>query len=329
MKNRLSAGLSSLGFLLLLFSHAGAADKLRVGFGTLSGSHMVLYVAKEFGLYQKYGLDAEIVGHIPGAKSVVPLLSGDAQVIHAAGPPFVSGTLAGNDVVIFLGLANTMPFYIVAHKDLSHPSQLKGKRLGVSTLGSSSDFSLRFGLRKLGIDPERDVTILGLGDSAIRASALNNGIIHGGAFSGGEVTVLQKFGHRVVLDLPAAGIEYQATAAATTQFLLKTNRKILLSHARAIIDAMSQMTKRKEETLKIMGKYLRIENREALEAQYEENVIKLYSRKPYPTLNGVKAILENLAIKDERARLAKPEQFVELSIVKELDESGFIDRLYK
>ena len=248
MNKKLCAGLSAF-FLLLFLSRADAADNVRTGFGTLAGTHMVLYVAKEFGLY--------------------------------------------------------------------------------STLGSSSDFSLRFGLRKLGVDPEKDVTILAMGDSPIRAAALNSGMIHGSAFNLGEVTVARRFGHRVALDLAAAGMEYQATAAATTQSFLKKNRKAVVNYSKAIIDAMSQMKRRKEETLKIMAKYLRTNDREAVEAQYEENVNKLFAQKPYPTVNGVKTILQTLADKDERARAVKPEQFVDLSIVRELDESKFIDGLYK
>ena len=318
-----------LSLLLSFASLADAADKVRAGFGSLAASHMVMYVAKEFGLFQKYGLDAEIVGHIPGAKAVVPLVSGDAQIVHAAGPPFVLGALAGSDVVIFLGLINTMPFYLVAHKDIASPPQLKGKKVGVSTLGSSSDFSLRFGLRKLGIDPEKDVTILALGDSAIRSSALNNGTVHGGAYNLGEMLHLRRLGHRLLLDMATADMEYQHTAVATTRSFLERNRRVVLNYSKAIIDGIGQMKSRKEDTLRIMAKYLRIDDRESLEAQYEENVNKLYSKKPYPTVAGVKAILDNLGIKEERARKAKTHQFVDLSIVKELDESGFIDSLYR
>ena len=119
----------------LWFSPASQAqDKIRVGFSSLASSHMVLLAAKDFGLFRKYDLDAEIVGNIPGAKAVVPLVSGDAEIIHAAGPPFVLGALGGRDVVMFLGLINTMPFYLVVHKDITHAAQLKGKKLGVSTL---------------------------------------------------------------------------------------------------------------------------------------------------------------------------------------------------
>ena len=316
--------------LALSFSHAaGAQDKVRAGFGSLASSHMVLLVAKEFGLFQKYNLDAEIVGHIPGAKSVVPLVSGDAQIIHTAGPPFVLGTLAGSDVIMFMGLVNTMPFYLIAHKEIITPMQLKGKKLGVSTLGSSSDFALRFGLSKLGLDPERDVTILALGDSAIRVSALTNGTIQCGAYNLGEAMVLRQLGHRQLLDLALSGIEYQHTAVATTRSFLGRDRKTVGSYSRAIIDAIRQMKSRKEDTLKIMAKYLRIGERQVLEAQYEENVNKLYLKKPYPTVTGVKTILDTLAAKNEKAKLAKPEQFVEMGIVRELDESGFIDNLYR
>jgi ABC-type nitrate/sulfonate/bicarbonate transport system substrate-binding protein len=101
-----------------------AQDKLRAAFGSLAASHMVLLVAKDLRLFQKYNVEAEIVGHIPGAKAVFPLISGDAQIIHAAGPPFVQSALGGSDVVIFMGLINSMSFYVVAHKDIANAAQL-------------------------------------------------------------------------------------------------------------------------------------------------------------------------------------------------------------
>ena len=305
-----------------------AQDKIRVGFGSLASSHMVLLVARDFGLFRKHNLEAEIVGNIPGAKAVVPLVSGDAQVIHAAGPPFVLGALGGSDVVIFMGLINTMSFYLVAHKDITNPLQLKGKKMGVSTLGSSSDFALRFALNKLGLDAEKDVTVLALGDSAIRVGALNNGTVQAGTYSLSEAMHLKQLGHRQLLDLALSGVEYQHTAVATTRSLIARNRKVLVNYARAIIEAERQMKSRKEESLKLMGKYLRINDRQLLESQYDENVNKLYAKKPYPSLAGVKLILDGLP-KIEKSRNFRPEDFVDMGIVRELDESGFIDNLYR
>ena len=130
--------------------------------------------------------------------------------------------MSGADVVIFLGLINTMSFYIVAHKDFANPAQLKGKKVGVSTLGSWSDFSLRYGLRKLGIDPEKDVTVLALGDSAIRVNALTSGTIQAGAYNLGEAQHLKQLGHKQLLDLALTGVEYQHTAAAATRGFLRS-----------------------------------------------------------------------------------------------------------
>ena len=323
---RIAACLFLLAFWFSAISQA--QDKIRVGFGSLASSHMVLLAARDFGLFRKYSLDAEIVGNIPGAKAVVPLVSGDAQIIHAAGPPFVLGALGGSDVVMFLGLINTMPFYLIVHKDITHAVQLKGKKLGVSTLGSSSDFAARFALTKLGLDPEKDVTILALGDSAIRVGALNNGTIQAGAYSLGEAIHLKQLGHRQLLDLALSGIEYQHTAVATTRMFLGRNRGVLVNYSKAIIDAIKQMKSRKDESLRVMNKYLRINDRHALESQYDENVNKLYAKNPYPTLGGVKTILDGAA-KIDKAKLSKPEDFVEMGIVRELDESGFIDHLYR
>ena len=318
-----------LSCLLLSFNRSVLAqDKLRAAFGSLAASHMVLLVAKDLRFFQKYNLEAEIVGHIPGAKAVFPLISGDAQIIHAAGPPFVQSALGGSDVVMFMGLINSMSFYIVAHKDVTTPAQLKGKKLGVSTLGSSSDFSLRFGLTRLGIDPEKDVTILALGDSAIRVNALANGTIQGGAYNLGETLVLKQQGHRQLLDTALTGAEYQHTAVATTRAIVARNRREVVNYTRGIIEAMAWMKNNKQESLKIMSKYLRISDRQALESQYDENANKLYVKKPYPTLAGIKTILDSLH-RNEKARSAKPEQFVDMSVVRELDESGFIDGLYR
>ena len=311
-----------------LASKALAQDKLRAAFGSLAASHMVLLVAKDLRFFEKHNVEAEVVGHIPGAKAVFPLISGDAQIIHAAGPPFVQSALGGSDVVIFMGLINSMSFYVVAHKDITSAAQLKGKKLGVSTLGSSSDFSLRFGLSKLGIDPEKDVTILALGDSAIRVNALVNGTIQGGAYNLGETLFLKQQGHRQLLDTALTGVEYQHTAVATTRAILARNRRALVNYTRGIIEAMAWMKNNKHESLKIMSKYLRINDRQVLEAQYDENANKLYVQKPYPSVAGVKTILESLP-RNERAKDAKPEQFVDLSIVREVDESGFIDKLYR
>ena len=305
-----------------------AQDKIRAGFGSLAASHMVLLVAKDLRLFQKYNVEAEIVGHIPGAKAVFPLISGDAQVVHAAGPPFVQSAVSGADVVIFLGLINTMSFYIVAHKDFANPAQLKGKKVGVSTLGSSSDFSLRYGLNKLGIDPEKDVTVLALGDSAVRVNALTSGIIQAGAFNLGEAMFLKQQGHKQWLDLALTGAEYQHTAAATTRGFLRRNRRAVVSYSKAITESMAWMKSHREDSLKIMAKYLRIMDRQVLESQYEENVSKLYAKKPYPTLAGVRTILDSMP-KNEKAKAMKAEQFVDMSIVRELDESGFIDSVYR
>jgi ABC-type nitrate/sulfonate/bicarbonate transport system substrate-binding protein len=316
--------------VVCLFSSVGvAADRARVVYGSLVAGHMVMYAAKEFGLFQKYDVDAEIVGHIPGAKALVPLLSGDAQFVHAAGPPFVLGTLGGADVVIFLSLAETLPYYLLVRSDISNAAQLKGKKLGVTTFGSSSDFSLRFGLRKLGLDPERDVSILAIGDTATRSGALSTGVIQGGSYTIGETILLKRMGYRVLLDMAATGLVYQHTAVATTRSFIGRNRRIVVNYAKAIIDGVRQMKERKEDSLKVLAKYLRVNDREYLEAQYQENAHKLYSKKPYPTLAGVKTILDSLAAKEPKARQAKPEQFVDLSIIEELDRSGFIDGLYR
>ena len=315
--------------VVVFYSLAAAADRARVVYGSLVAGHMVMYAAKEFGLFRKYDLDAEIVGHIPGAKALVPLLSGDAQIVHAAGPPFVLGTLGGADVVIFLSLADTLPYYLLVRSDITNAAQLKGKKLGVTTFGSSSDFSLRFAVRKLGLDPEKDVSILAIGDTAARSGALSTGIIQGGSYTIGETILLKRMGYRVLLDMAASGLVYQHTAVATTRSFIGRNRRIVLNYSRAMVDGVRQMKERKEDSLKILAKYLRVNDREYLEAQYQENAHKLYSKKPYPTLAGVKTILDNLAAKDPKARQAKPEQFVDLSIVEELDRSGFIDGLYR
>jgi NitT/TauT family transport system substrate-binding protein len=144
----------------------------------------------------------------------------------------------------------------------------------------------------------------------------------------GETVFLKQEGHKQLVDLALTGIEFQHTAVATTRSIVARNRRALVNYARTIVDAIRQMKNRKEESIKIMAKYLRLGDRQAVEMQYDENVNKLYLKKPYPTFTGIKTILDSVA-RNDKAKSAKPEDFADMSIVRELDESGFIDNLYR
>ena len=152
--------------------------------------------------------------------------------------------------------------------------------------------------------------------------------MHGGAYNLGETLYLKQQGHRQLLDTALTGVEYQHTAVATTRAIIGRSRKAVVNYTKGIIEAMAWMKNHKQESLNIKSKYLRINDRQDMEAQYEENVNKLYVKKPYPTLAGIRTILDSLP-RNEKAKGAKPEQFVDLSIIRELDESGFIDGHYK
>jgi NitT/TauT family transport system substrate-binding protein len=324
-------------FLFGSFFESGAADKaitsplqkIMVAYSSISGNNAPLWVTQEKGFFKKYGMDVQAILIESGTTSAQSLIAGDVTFAHMAGAAIMQSNLRGADTVMIAGVVNTLTFQLYTDKAISRPDQLKGKAVGVTRFGSSTDFAMRYALEKYGLDPNKDVTILQLGNVPALLSAMEAGKIQGAMLSAPTTIRAKKLGYPILADLQMLGLEYQHTGIATTRSLIKSKPDLVRDFMRAYVEGIHYAKTHRKETLEILAKYLRTDDKEVLEDTYESITVNLVPEKPYPTLKGIQIILREMGVKDPNARSARPEQFVDLSFIKELDSSGFIDRLYK
>ena len=304
-------------------------EKVTIVYGGISAGHAPLWMTYEAGLFRKHGLDAQIVFVEGGSTAVQTLISGDVALAQMAGAAPLQSNLKGSDVVMVAGVLNTMPFQLVVAKNIKKPEQLKGKALAVSRFGSGSDFATRYALNRYGLVPDKDVAILEIGSQPARFAALERGKVQGVMVQVPFTLMAKKMGFNILADLRMLGLEYQHTALSTTRALIKSRPDLVRNVVKAYVEGIHYYKTHPREALAVLRKYLKTDDTEALRETYEAIGLGLLPEKPYPTLKGIDVMLRELAGKEPKAETVRPEQFVDLAFVKELDDSGFIDRLYK
>ena len=304
-------------------------QKLNVAYSSISGNQAALWVTQEKGFFRKYGMEVQAVLIESGTTTAQALVAGDISFANVAGPAVIQSSLRGADLVIIAGVLNTLVFQIYTDKNISRPDQLKGKSLSVTRFGSATDFAFRYALEKYGLDPNKDVAILQLGNHPAQLAALEAGRVQGAMLSMPTSLRAKKAGFPMLADLQMLGLEYQHTSIAPSRALLKSKPELARDFLRAYIEGIHYAKTHRKETIEVLAKYLRVDDKEVLDETYETLVTTLMPEKPYPTIKGVQTILREFGTKDPAARSARPEQFVDASFIKELDSSGFIDRLYK
>jgi len=326
------AAISSVAFLTCA-SSALAADrplqKINVAFSSISGNMAPLWVTQDMGFFRKHGLDVQLILIESGTTTAQALVAGDISFATLAGPAVIQSNLRGADTVMIAGIVNTLTFQLFTEKGITRPDQFKGKSLGVTRYGSATDFAMRYALDKYGLDANKDVAILQLGNVPALLAAMEAGKIQGAMLSAPTSLRAKKMGFPMLADLQMLGLEYQHTSVATSRALIKAKPDLVRDFMRAYVEGIHYAKTHRKETLDVLSKYLRSDDKEVLDDTYQSIVQTLVPEKPYPTQKGVQIILRELGAKDPAARSARPEQFVDNSIVKELDSSGFIDRLYK
>lgn len=305
-----------------------ALEKMNVGYSAQAGAFAPIWISKEAGLFRKHGLDVNLVFIPGGPTAAAAMLAGEVQAVAMAGPAIVSSNLAGSDLVMIAGIVNTFAFQVVTVKEITSPGQLKGKRIGVNRFGTAPDIAARYALKHMGIDPG-NVTILQLGEQSTRLAAMKAGQLEAAILLPPVTTMAQKDGMNILLDMSDLGAEFQITGLASSQSFLTQKRPSALRLVRAFVEGIHFYKTRRQESMNIIAKYMRTDDMEAVGATYDYFAAKIVPKKPYPSIKGVKALLD-LAAKDRPdAARAAPERFVNVSLLKELDDSGFIDGLYK
>jgi NitT/TauT family transport system substrate-binding protein len=302
--------------------------KVVVGYGSTDGGVAVLGFAKEAKLFEKHGLDVVLVGMGTGSVSLRALIAKDLQISSLSGSGLVQASLQGADTVLIAALVNGFVFKVFSAPEISSPAQLKGKKLGVSRYGATSDFAVRLALKKWGLNPERDVNILQIGTSQDTVRAMQTKMLDAGVTTGTSSLVARKAGFRELADLADLGLDYPTSAIGTTKSYLQKNEATVKGFMLAYIEAIHDFKRNKEAALAVLKKYTRNDDREVLEHNYNDIAGK-YQAMPIPTLEGIRTILAELSSTTPAAKGADPEQFVSYTIAREIEASGFVKRLYE
>jgi NitT/TauT family transport system substrate-binding protein len=311
-----------------LTAQAKPLVKVVVGYGSTDGGVAVLGFAKETKLFEKHGLDVVLVGMGTGSVSLRALIAKDLQISSLSGSGLVQAALQGADTVLIAALINGFVFKVFSAPEISSPAQLKGKKLGVSRYGATSDFAVRLALKKWGLNPERDVNILQIGTSQDTVRAMQTKMLDAGVTTGTSSLVARKSGFRELGDLADLGLDYPTSAIGTTKSYLQKNEVTVNGFMLAYIEAIHDFKRNKEVALAVLKKYTRNDDREVLEHNYND-IASRYLAMPVPTLEGIRTILTELSSTMPAAKNADPEQFVSYKIAREIEASGFVKRLYE
>lgn len=303
-------------------------EKMHVGYSAQAGAFAPIWITREAGLFRKHGLDVDLIFIPGGPTAAAALMAGEVQVVAMAGPAIVTSNLAGSDLVMIAGIVNTFAFQFVTVKEITSPAQLKGKRIGVNRFGAAPDVAARYALKHMGIDP-REVVILQLGEQSTRLAAMKAGQLEAAILLPPITTLAQKEGMNVLLDMSELRAEFQITGLASSHSFVTQKRPSASRFMRAFVEGIHYYKTRRKESMDIIARYMRTHDMEAVGATYDYFALKIVPKKPYPSIRGIKALLD-LAAKDRpEAGKVSPERFVDSTLLKELDHSGFIDRLYQ
>ena len=325
---RILAGIFAITALLLFVRPAVGQERIRIAWAGASPANSPIWVVQEKGFLKKQGLDAEVISITASPIALQAMLAGELDVIVTSVTTLVNSRLAGADIVMIMGMVPTFVDHIITLPSITKVEQLKGKTGGVNRIGSTSDLGLRLALRKLGVDPEKEAKIIASGGNPERFAALSKGVVQFTIMPEPFVREAEKLGFKDFLDIGSLKIPFWWNAVLTRESIIKAKRPAVLKFTKAMTEALHFLRTEKEGSKAIFSKNLRITDPESLERAYRAYSV-VFPEAPYPTPEGVKTMLDDLAPRNPKAAAADPKSFVDMSFVQELDSSGFIKQLYK
>lgn len=325
---RILAGIFAITALLLFVRPAVGQERIRIAWAGDSPANSPIWVVQEKRLLKKQGLDGEVIRINASPTALQALLAGEVDVIVTSVTTLVSSRLAGADIVAILGMVPTFVDHIISLPTVMGVEQLKGKIGGVNRLGSTSDLGLRLALRKLGMDPDKDMKIVATGGNTERLAAISRGIVQFTIMPEPFVREAEKLNFKDLLDIGSLKIPFWWNAVLTRESIIKAKRSVMLKFARAMVEAVHSIKTDKEGSKTIFSKNLRLTDPEGLERAYRAYTA-VFPENLMPTPDGVKTMLDDLAPRNPKAASADPKSFVDMSFVQELEKEGFIKQLYK
>jgi ABC-type nitrate/sulfonate/bicarbonate transport system substrate-binding protein len=304
-----------------------AKDKLVVGYTAITGIKAGLWIADEGGLFDKYGLDTDIILINTASKMAQAMMGGDVPFAGAGGIAAVSATLAGGDFVMVGALAKVPAFYIMALPQIKSIKDLRNKAVGVARFNSATDFTMRYVLRANGLEPDRDVKLIQTGDVFAGAAAMASGVIVAAPFSSPANLKAQEIGAHVLLNMGKAGVYFPHDAWMARRPFLNSNADLVHRFMKAYSEGVHRLHTDPALSRRAIQRFTRATDERTVNAVYQY-ALDYVEKIPYNTREGIQEILNQLSATNPKAKSAKPESFYDDRFVKELDASGFYKQLW-
>ena len=312
-------------------SFAAEPTKLLIAHGAISNNVEPLWIAKEQGIYRKYGIDAELVFIIAG-RAMQAMLAGQVPVGTVGATHVVNANTGGGDFTMILGMQNTLDYLFIARPNIKTAEDLKGKKVAIGTPSGSASVATYVALDFLGLNPRRDnIVLLGIGGVPERLGALRAGSVEATSLSPEFGQVVISEGYRVLLNTSKENVPFQSSGLVVPRSLIKTNPQLVENVAKATVEGVAFVHKasNKEIVFKSLARNLRLSKQEQVEKAYQNLVAEL-PKKPCPTMDGVASVIKLMVQHGLNAKAAqvKPEDLVDMSYCKRFEDSGFFRSLY-
>jgi NitT/TauT family transport system substrate-binding protein len=312
---------------LIINATAFPQERIRVGLGAISLQSGLVHIARDRGLFTKYGLSTESI-YIPGGSiNVQVLVSGSLDLSQLSGAPGVAANLEGADLVYILGLLDKLNYQLVTRPEIKNAEQLKGKKFAVSRFGSSADFGMRALLKRLNIDPVKEATILQVGDEPTRIAAITSGNVDGTVVNAPFGSEAERLKLAVIADSVKMNIPFFNTGLlGSKRFLEKQDAKVM-NFLRAYLEAIKVLKTERNYAVKALGQFTRVQNTRAIQEGYDYFVQQV-ANVPYPSVEAMQAVVAQIAESNPKARGIDARAYVSDRYLKRLEEEGFVKKLW-
>jgi len=306
-------------------SFVSAAEKLRISYASVTGNTAgITYIAQRAGLFEKQGLDVEIILITGGPASISALLNGDVDLDMRAPVAALQAMAHGIKLTFLLSQSNTLEYDVVTRPDIKDGKQLKGKKVGIIRFGGISELMVRYLFQKIGLDADKDISIIQVGQA--RFVSLEKGGIDATVLASAESAFAKRQGFRV-LDMPT--LPFFGSTVVTTPTLVAKRSDAMMRYMRGYLDGVRFFLSQKERSMQYFADLLRTRDRDMIELSYTNHPQHAMGRKPYPDMTAVKATIDVMGVREPGVKKLKPEELFTLSFLRQLDQSGYIDQLYQ
>jgi NitT/TauT family transport system substrate-binding protein len=325
MRLRLSGILCMVALLCPWATNVKAADKLVVDYGGHAGFQSAVWVAKDLKIFDKYGFDVEVLMITGSARSVAALMGGSTQFATGSVVGPLAAVTRGSDIRLIAASYNKFPYAFVVRPDIRTPKDLRGKKVNILNFGGSNDIALQLAFKEWGLKMADAQVIIG-GDAPARLGALMAGRMDATILSPPHLTIATQAGYRVLADMGDMNVSFTQSSLYARGGYLKENRDRAKRFLRAYAEAIHVIKTDRTRTLKVFANRMRIDDAETVRTTYDYYAPR-FSLPPRVDLNGVRDTLNFYAEQNPDFKNRKPEEFIDHSLLDELEKEGFFKKL--